>query len=127
VARLVAQFCVNRIAIALDVRDGLAVGHGWVSGAAGVAAGDALATLADRGAVTFEVTAIDRDGLLGGPDLELLGRMVALGRGDVIASAGISSLEDLAATRSICCAGAIVGRAIYEGRLDLAEAASRYR
>jgi phosphoribosylformimino-5-aminoimidazole carboxamide ribotide isomerase len=127
VARLVARFGPDRIAIALDVRDGLAVGHGWVPGAGGVAAGEALAMLADRGAATFEVTAIDRDGLLGGPDLELLGRMVSLGRGDVIASAGISSLEDLDASRAIGCTGAIVGRAIYEGRLDLAEAASRFR
>jgi phosphoribosylformimino-5-aminoimidazole carboxamide ribotide isomerase len=126
VARLVARFSVDRIAIALDVRDGLAVGHGWVSGAAGVAAGEALVMLADRGARTFEVTAIDRDGLLQGPDLELLGRMVALGRGDVIASAGISSLVDLEATRAIGCIGAIVGRAIYEGRLDLAEAFLRF-
>jgi phosphoribosylformimino-5-aminoimidazole carboxamide ribotide isomerase len=128
VAKLVARFGADRIAIALDVRGGLAVGHGWVPGAGGgVAAGDTLAMLADRGARTFEVTAIDRDGLLGGPDLELLGRMVTLGRGDVIASAGISSLDDLETTRAIGCSGAIVGRAIYEGRLDLAEAASRYR
>jgi phosphoribosylformimino-5-aminoimidazole carboxamide ribonucleotide (ProFAR) isomerase len=123
----VRAFGAERIAIALDVRDGLAVGHGWVPGTAGgVAAGDALIALADRGARAFEVTAIDRDGLLGGPDLELLGRMVALGRGVVIASAGISSIEDLEASRAIGCAGAIVGRAFYEGRLDLAEAVLRF-
>ncbi len=120
--RLVARFGEERIGIALDVRDGLAVGQGWVTGAAGVPVEDALAALADRGARTFIVTAIDRDGLLGGPDLELLGRMVRLGRGEIIASAGVSSLEDIAAVRSIGCVGAIVGRAIYEGRLDLAEA-----
>lgn len=120
--RLVARFGEGRIGIALDVRDGLAVGQGWVPGAAGVPVGDALAALADRGAQTFIVTAIDRDGLLGGPDLELLGRMVRLGRGDVIASAGVSSLDDIAAVRAIGCVGAIVGRALYEGRLDLAAA-----
>ena len=122
VARLIDRFGVGRIAIALDVRDGLAVGQGWVPGASGVPAGEALAMLSERGARTFIVTAIERDGLLGGPNLELLGRMVALGRGEVVASAGVSSLEDVFAVRSIGCVGAVVGRAIYEGRLDLVEA-----
>jgi phosphoribosylformimino-5-aminoimidazole carboxamide ribotide isomerase len=119
VDRIVARFGVTRIAVALDVRDGLAVGHGWVPGAAGVPVEEALATLAGSGARTFIVTAIERDGLLGGPNLELLGRMVDLGRGDIIASAGVSSLEDINAVRKIGCSGAVVGRAIYEGRVDL--------
>jgi phosphoribosylformimino-5-aminoimidazole carboxamide ribotide isomerase len=122
VARVIDRFGVGRIAIALDVRDGLAVGQGWVPGASGVPAGEALAMLSERGARTFIVTAIERDGLLGGPNLDLLGRMVALGRGEVVASAGVSSLEDVFAVRSIGCVGAVVGRAIYEGRLDLVEA-----
>jgi phosphoribosylformimino-5-aminoimidazole carboxamide ribotide isomerase len=122
VAGLVERFGSARIAVALDVREGVAVGHGWVAGASGVPAEEALRTLADAGATTFIVTAIERDGLLGGPNLRLLERMVVLGRGDVIASAGVSSIEDLAAVRRIGCAGAIVGRALYEGRLDLAEA-----
>jgi phosphoribosylformimino-5-aminoimidazole carboxamide ribotide isomerase len=122
VARVINRFGVGRIAIALDVRDGLAVGQGWVPGASGVPAGEALAMLSERGARTFIVTAIERDGLLGGPNLDLLGRMVALGRGEVVASAGVSSLEDVFAVRSIGCVGAVVGRAIYEGRLDLVEA-----
>jgi phosphoribosylformimino-5-aminoimidazole carboxamide ribonucleotide (ProFAR) isomerase len=87
-----------------------------------VPAEQALVALADRGATTFIVTAIERDGLLGGPNLDLLGRMVALERGDVIASAGVSSLDDIAAVRRLGCSGAIVGRAVYEGRLDLAAA-----
>jgi phosphoribosylformimino-5-aminoimidazole carboxamide ribotide isomerase len=119
---LVARFGVERIAIALDVRDGLAVGQGWVPGATGVPVDHALAELADRGARTFIVTAIERDGLLTGANLELLGRMVALGRGDIVASAGVTSLADIAAVRRIGCVGAVIGRAIYEGRLDVAEA-----
>lgn len=122
VQRLVVRFAAKRIAIALDVRDGLAVGQGWVPGAGGVPVDQALTTLADRGAQTFIVTAIERDGLLTGPNLDLLARMVALGRGEIVASAGVSSLADIAAVRSIGCVGAIIGRAIYEGRLDLAEA-----
>ncbi len=116
------RFGVGRIAVALDVRDGLAVGQGWVPGASGVPVEEALATLADRGAQTFIVTAIERDGLMKGPNLALLGRMVDLGRGEIIASAGVSSLEDIVAVRSIGCVGAIVGRAIYENRIDLASA-----
>ena len=122
VGRLVRTFGDARVAVALDVRDGVAVGQGWVAGAVGVPAEAALERLADQGARTFIVTAIARDGLLGGPDLELLGRMVALGRGEIIASAGIATLEDISATRAAGCSGAIVGRAIYEGRLDLAAA-----
>lgn len=122
VARLIAAFGVERIAIALDVRDGLAVGQGWVPGAAGVPVEEALTAFSDRGARTFIVTAIERDGLLAGPNLELLGRMVDMGRGEIVASAGVSSLEDIVAVRSIGCVGAVVGRAIYEERLDLAEA-----
>jgi phosphoribosylformimino-5-aminoimidazole carboxamide ribotide isomerase len=72
--------------------------------------------------VTFEVTAIDRDGLLQGPDLDLLRTVVGLGRGRIIASAGISSVEDLLAVRALGCAGAIVGRALYEGQVALREA-----
>jgi phosphoribosylformimino-5-aminoimidazole carboxamide ribotide isomerase len=122
VARLIARFGVDRIAVALDVRDGRAVGHGWVPGAAGVDAEAAMATLSDRGARTFIVTAIERDGLMTGPDLQLLGRMVRLGLGEVVASAGVSSFGDVAAVHSVGCVGAVVGRAIYEGRLDLASA-----
>lgn len=120
VGRLITVHGPRRIAVAIDVRDGLALGEGWRTGAAGIRAEDALVALADQGVTTFEVTAIERDGLLEGPDLALLGRLVALGRGGVIASGGIASLDDIESVRRIGCAGAIVGRALYEGRIDLA-------
>ncbi len=120
--RLVVTHGAERIAVALDVRDGLAVGHGWRTGAPGVPAGEAMARLADVGVTTFEVTAIERDGTLAGPDLALLGALAGAGRGDVIASAGISSADDLRAVRALGCRGAIVGRALYVGRVTLAEA-----
>ncbi len=68
------------------------------------------------------MTAIDRDGLLGGPDLDLYERLVALDRGTIIASGGIAALDHLRAIRDTGCAGAIVGRALYEGRIDLRQA-----
>jgi phosphoribosylformimino-5-aminoimidazole carboxamide ribotide isomerase len=120
--RLIDRHGADRIAIALDVRDGLAVGHGWVQVDPGVPVEEALETLAAHGATTFIVTAIERDGLLSGPNLALLSRLVAMRRGRIVASAGVSSLDDLEAVRRIGCAGAVVGRAIYEGRIDLAAA-----
>jgi phosphoribosylformimino-5-aminoimidazole carboxamide ribonucleotide (ProFAR) isomerase len=120
--RLISAHGFERIAASIDVRDGRAVGHGWVRDAAGVGATEAIERLADAGVITFEVTAINRDGLLGGPDLDLYERLVGLSRGSVVASGGIASIDDLLAVRALGCAGAIVGRAIYEGRLEPAEA-----
>ncbi|HEV8403166.1 MAG TPA: 1-(5-phosphoribosyl)-5-[(5-phosphoribosylamino)methylideneamino] imidazole-4-carboxamide isomerase [Candidatus Limnocylindrales bacterium] len=120
--RLVDRHGADRIAIAIDVRDGRAVGQGWIAGAAGIEATAAIERLVDVGVRTFEVTAIDRDGLLDGPDLRLYARLVSLGRASIIASGGIASIDDLRAVRDAGCAGAIVGRALYEGRFELREA-----
>ena len=123
-AALVEEHGRDRLAVAIDVRDGQAVGSGWVASSPGPNALDAIALLADQGVATFEVTAIDRDGLLQGPDLDLLQRAVSLGRGRIIASGGITSAKDIAAARAIGCAGAIIGRALYEGQLSLQDALS---
>ena len=119
---LVGRHGAERIVVALDVRDGLALGEAWRPGAAGRPVEAALEALAQVGVARFAVTAIERDGLLTGPDLGLLGRLVALDRGAIIASGGISSIADLHAARRLGCAGAIVGRALYEGQLELGEA-----
>jgi phosphoribosylformimino-5-aminoimidazole carboxamide ribotide isomerase len=112
----------ERVAVAVDVRGDKAVGDAWKPGAAGVSPEDLVRRLADLGVVLFEVTAVDRDGLLGGPDLDLLERLVRLERGGIIASGGIRHVADIAAASEIGCAGAIVGRALYDGSFDLAEA-----
>ena len=122
VRTLVARFGSTRIAAAIDVRDGQAIGEGWRAGAAGPSAESAVELLAEAGVMVFEATAISRDGLLGGPDLGLLSGLVALNRGEVIASGGIASLADIRAVAEVGCSGAIVGRALYDGRIDLAEA-----
>jgi phosphoribosylformimino-5-aminoimidazole carboxamide ribotide isomerase len=119
---LVARHGAERVAASIDVRDGLALGEGWRTGSPGVPVEEAVTRLAEAGVVTFEVTAIERDGLMQGPDLRLLRSLVALGGGRIIASGGISTVDDLRAVRDAGCAGAIVGRALYEGRIDLAEA-----
>ena len=85
----------------------------------GVDAAEAIRRLADEGVATFEVTAIDRDGVLEGPDLVLYEGLVS--------STGVRSSRRVASRRSpICgpsrdlgCVGAIVGRALYEGRVTL--------
>ena len=105
--------------MALDVRAGEAVGEGWRSGAPGVPVRDAAKRLTDEGVETLVVTAIDRDGQLEGPDLDLLAELAASERGRIVASGGISSTADVLATRRAGCVGAIVGRALYEGRFDL--------
>jgi phosphoribosylformimino-5-aminoimidazole carboxamide ribotide isomerase len=114
----------ERVAVAIDVRGDRASGDGWDESAPTTDAFEAMIALAGVGVTTFEVTSIDRDGLLEGPDLELLTRAVDLGIGRIVASAGISSVDDIAAVRAIGCAGAIVGRALYEGQLSLRDALS---
>lgn len=122
VAHLVDSHGSDRIAVALDVRDGSAVGNGWVPGSRSIPVDEVVDTLADHGVRWFEVTAIDRDGTLGGPDLELLSRVTLTARASVIAAGGIRSADDIRAVRAIGCRGAIVGRALYDGTLA-AEAA----
>lgn len=121
-ARLVERHGPERIVASIDVRAGLALGEGWREGAPGLPVAEAVVRLADAGVTTFEVTAIERDGLLAGPDLDLLRSLVALDRGRIIASGGVTNVADLLAVAAAGCAGAIVGRAIYEGRIDLATA-----
>lgn len=122
-AALVKAHGPDRIVASLDVRDGLAVGRGWVPGAPGTPVARAIAGLVDAGIRCLEVTSIERDGSLAGPDLELLQSVVRrTGETGVIASGGIRTVEDLLATRFVGCAGAIVGRALYEGTLDLGRA-----
>jgi phosphoribosylformimino-5-aminoimidazole carboxamide ribotide isomerase len=122
VADLVVRHGPERIAVSLDVRAGMAVGEGWVDGAAGIPVRSAIDGLTDAGVRWFEVTAIDRDGTLRGPDLELLAIVAADRRVNVIASGGIASVTDVRAVRAFSCVGAIVGRAFYDGTLELAAA-----
>jgi phosphoribosylformimino-5-aminoimidazole carboxamide ribotide isomerase len=89
---------------------------------AGHPAVEAIDMLASAGILTFEVTSIAHDGLLEGPDLELLRGLVERGRGRIIASGGVASVGDVLAVQAIGCAGVIVGRALYEGRIEIAEA-----
>jgi phosphoribosylformimino-5-aminoimidazole carboxamide ribotide isomerase len=120
---LCAEF-PGRVLIALDVRDGDAQAQGWTE-----SAGDALGHLEQwaRWPVAGIVhTAIERDGTLDGPSLEALRIVCDTFRGPVIASGGVTTLDDVGACRDAGAAGAIVGRALHEGIFDLTLAISRF-
>ena len=126
VASWLERFGPDRLTLAIDVR---ADGERWVPSLKGwtqAADIDLWAALDRYPAGTARhllVTDVGRDGALTGPNLELLTEIM-LRRPDlkVQASGGVSSLEDLKAARAIGCDGAIVGRAIYEGRFTVGEA-----
>lgn len=119
VSAAVGRHGAERIAVAIDVRAGRAVGGAWLQDAPAMDADRLVREASALGVGSIIVTAIERDGLLGGPALDLLERCLAASDATVIASGGIATIDDLRAVRALGCGGAIVGRAIYDGRLDL--------
>ncbi len=114
----------ERIAIAVDVRSGMISTAGWTH-TTELPAIEALGRLAERGARSFIYTSVDRDGELGGIDLDEVGRVADAVQGSFIYSGGIGSLEDLrglAALQQRALDGAIVGKALYEQRFSVADA-----
>ncbi|SFS73675.1 1-(5-phosphoribosyl)-5-[(5-phosphoribosylamino)methylideneamino]imidazole-4-carboxamide isomerase [Brevundimonas viscosa] len=126
VAGWLADFGAERITLAIDVKaDGdryVPALKGWTE-AAEVDLWAALDRYPPGTAHHLLVTDVGRDGALTGPNLDLLAQIVAR-RPDlaVQASGGVATLDDLAAARRLGCAGAIVGRALYEGRFSLEQA-----
>jgi phosphoribosylformimino-5-aminoimidazole carboxamide ribotide isomerase len=109
-----------RVVVAVDVRDGRAMLHGWTNEGSPI---EELVPLLDSaGSHRYLVTAIAADGRLEGPDLDLYRRFLSLTDRPVIASGGISSAQDLKALSDLGVEGVVIGKALYEGRLDLAEA-----
>lgn len=125
VIELAARFS-GRIAVGLDARNGLLAGGGWLE-QSDVAAVDVAAALTAAGVDHLIYTDIKRDGTLAGPNLEALAEMVAVAGSNVIASGGVGQIEDLDAIAAAGAGGVIVGRALYDGRIDLAEAIRRTR
>ncbi|TGN59377.1 1-(5-phosphoribosyl)-5-[(5-phosphoribosylamino)methylideneamino]imidazole-4-carboxamide isomerase [Paracoccus liaowanqingii] len=117
-----AEAFPGRIAVGIDARKGRVATRGWAT-ETDIDATDLARRFQDAGVAAIIYTDIDRDGAMGGPNIsatEALARAVTI---PVIASGGVSSLQDLRAladTRII--AGAISGRALYDGALDLREA-----
>jgi phosphoribosylformimino-5-aminoimidazole carboxamide ribotide isomerase len=145
-ARAVAARFAGRVAIGLDYRrDGQGraqvASRGWLE-SSGRTVADLLAELADAGLAAVVATAIDRDGTLGGPDIDGLASVLSATTVPVIASGGVSSADDVRALADLeveglptagdgggageaagprRLTGVIVGRALVEGRLSVAE------
>jgi phosphoribosylformimino-5-aminoimidazole carboxamide ribotide isomerase len=100
----------ERLVVALDVRDGEVRTAGWTE-ASGLTVDEAARRCRDAGVTRVLCTAIDRDGTLAGPDLELVRRVVATGLA-VLAAGGIRSPEDIAALAGAGAEAAVVGRAL---------------
>ena len=112
----------GKIAVGIDARAGRVATRGWAE-ETDVMATDLARRFEDAGVAAIIYTDIDRDGAMEGPNIpatEALARAVNI---PVIASGGVSSLADLRALRATgAIAGAISGRALYDGAIDLAEA-----
>ncbi|HZJ26847.1 MAG TPA: 1-(5-phosphoribosyl)-5-[(5-phosphoribosylamino)methylideneamino]imidazole-4-carboxamide isomerase [Acidimicrobiia bacterium] len=116
------------VAVGLDVRGREVATRGWERGS-GRDLVDAARAFDDCGAAALIVTQIERDGTLGGPDLDTLTLALGASSVPVIASGGVAVLDDLRAIAALAvngrrCDGVIVGKALYEGRFTLAEAQS---
>lgn len=124
---LVAQVAARqRVALGLDVKGREVAVRGWSEGS-GVDWEEALRRLGDTGAEAVVVTQIQVEGLMGGPDTTGLAEVLEATSLEVIASGGVGQLSDLLELDRVevggrRLAGAIVGTAIYEGRVDVAEA-----
>src|SRR4051794_20775599 len=107
-----------RLVVAIDVRNGHVAVRGWEQ-STGVTAAAAAERCAAAGGARLLCTAIDRDGTMGGPDLDLLARVRDASGLPVLAAGGVRSEDDLAALARIGCEGAIVGSALLDGSLSL--------
>jgi len=113
----------DRIAVGLDVRGTRLAARGWTTD--GGELDDALDRLEAAGCARYVVTDIEKDGMLRGPNLDLLRRVCTRTARPVVASGGVSSLADLRAIAGLTplgVEGAIVGKALYAGEFTLPEA-----
>ncbi|MYE89302.1 1-(5-phosphoribosyl)-5-[(5-phosphoribosylamino)methylideneamino]imidazole-4-carboxamide isomerase [Candidatus Poribacteria bacterium] len=116
----------SRVAVGIDAKDGMVATEGWLD----VSEKTALAfasEMANAGVQTIIYTDIKSDGMLQGPNLDTTEAITDTVSANVIASGGITSVQDVQALKEIEVHGAIVGRALYTGALDLKVAISTAR
>jgi phosphoribosylformimino-5-aminoimidazole carboxamide ribotide isomerase len=121
---LVGQACSRfpgRVVAGIDARDGEVKVAGWAQGT-GLPAVDVARRVAGAGVTLVEYTDVARDGMFTGVDAAGAARLQAEAGIPVVASGGVASLADVAGCRAAGLAGVIVGKALYEKRMDLAEA-----
>jgi phosphoribosylformimino-5-aminoimidazole carboxamide ribotide isomerase len=121
VAEATQKFGTERIAVGIDARDGLVRVRGWKdrAGISPVALALQMRTLGIR---TVIFTDVSRDGLGSGLNIAATRQLSQESGLDVVASGGVHTLEDVLAARDANLAGVIIGRALYEGTIDLKEA-----
>ncbi|TQL79303.1 1-(5-phosphoribosyl)-5-[(5-phosphoribosylamino)methylideneamino] imidazole-4-carboxamide isomerase [Stackebrandtia endophytica] len=120
--RVVAEYG-DRVAVGLDVRDGRLAARGWTR--EGGELFEVLERLEAAGCARYVVTDVPSDGMLAGPNIELLAQVCERTGKPVIASGGVSTLDDLRELRKLAdvgVEGVIVGTALYEGRFTVEQA-----
>lgn len=121
----VDRFGADRIVVGIDAKDGKAAVEGWAKLSEQTALDLALA-MKEMGVRTLVYTDISKDGMLSGPNVtqtKLLSDQTGM---DIIASGGVSCMQDLDRIHAAGIHGAIIGKALYEKQIDLQEAVSRY-
>ena len=111
----------HRIAVGVDIKDGYVAIKGWTE-KSDLTADAFMQRMTDLGVATVICTDISRDGAMQGTNRELYKALSSKYRIDLIASGGVSSMEDIAALNAMDLHGAIIGKAYYTGAIDLREA-----
>lgn len=106
----------DRVTISVDQMDGMVMVKGWKE-STGTTVADAISQFLAIGVDEFLLTSIDRDGTLRGPDIKTLADAAVSAR--IIASGGISSIEDVIKIRSAGCSSVIIGKAMYDGKVSI--------
>ena len=121
-AKAIAEYG-ERVAVGLDVRGTTLAARGWTEDGGDL--WEVLTRLDAEGCARYVVTDVKKDGMLSGPNVDLLRDVAEATTAPVVASGGISSLEDIAALRALTgegIEGAIVGKALYNGNFSLPQA-----
>jgi phosphoribosylformimino-5-aminoimidazole carboxamide ribotide isomerase len=121
VADALTRFGAEQIAIGIDVRDGLVRTRGWKDNS-GVSATDLALQMRTVGLGTVIFTDVSRDGLGSGLNIPATRELSEKSGLDVIASGGVHTIEDVIAAKDAGLAGCIIGRALYDGTVDLGKA-----
>ena len=111
----------SKIAVGVDARDGKVAVSGWLD-VTDVDALEFCRQLSEWGVQTVIYTDIAADGMLSGPNRQIYPRLTAIPNLDIVASGGVTSLDDVIVLRRAGCRAAIIGKALYSGKIDLARA-----
>ena len=118
---LLVELGPKKIVVSVDHRDGEIVIHGWQD-TTGIKLIDAVKEFLEMGFTEFLLTNVTRDGTMEGPDLEFLEQVCNLEKANVIASGGMSNINDVKDVKEKNAFGVILGKALYENKISIEEA-----